>query len=200
VYGDLLLSHRSHFAVAEPSSVPSRAARCWAFNFRGTLLHLRLSRATQSWAKSVGQCISASCYESCWVNISFLSNSDISGTLPIPVPSWYDGFILMLSPPPYILLSSKKRARGWFVVRMKRRCADHKFSLYLPLHFPVLHTIRFRGFSTQAIAASKILDQDNTLDFDVESQRRFLSRLAKDLGIYEVCFLHFFFFLCRFSS
>jgi len=70
-------------------------------------------------------------------------------------------------------------------------CPHHRGSLYLPLHFPVLHTIGSRGFSTQAIVASKILDTENTLDFDVESQRRFLSKLANDLGIYEVCFLYF---------
>jgi len=57
----------------------------------------------------------------------------------------------------------------------------------LPIHAP-LHSIRFSkqavSFSSQTTTEQE--EQENTLGFEVESQRKFLSKLANDLSIHDV--------------
>ena len=53
-----------------------------------------------------------------------------------------------------------------------------------------LHILHSRGLSNQAVFSSSQtiaqVDEENTLGFEVESQRRFLSKLANDLSIHDV--------------
>jgi len=46
----------------------------------------------------------------------------------------------------------------------------------------------FHPFCTQSFSKRKVDEEENSLDFGVESQRRFLSKLANDLRVLDVCF------------
>jgi len=72
-------------------------------------------------------------------------------------------------------------------------CGRHKGTLLhhgLPIQAS-LHIIHNKGFSKQAVSSSSQItteqaEEENTLGFEVESQRRFLSKLANDLSIHDV--------------
>ena len=85
--------------------------------------------------------------------------------------------------------SSKVSLAGIFLRAGMRLCCHHRGSL---LHHPLpahasLHIIHNRRLSNQPPqTTTEQEEQENSVGFEVESQRRFLSKLANDLSIHDV--------------